>query len=59
MTAAAKRRRRATVKPKPDPERNTARLLEILAQNLATCADPILRERLRRAIATLKDKRVA
>jgi hypothetical protein len=52
LTTAAKRRR-----PKPDPEANARRLLEILQRNLATATDLGLRQRLERAIDALKHRK--
>jgi hypothetical protein len=38
------------------PQDHTARLLQILEQNLARATDPALRERLTRAITALKER---
>jgi hypothetical protein len=54
MSDQAKRGRR-----KPAPRQHGARLLRILEANLARVTDAALRERLRRAIAALKEKRAA
>jgi DNA-binding MurR/RpiR family transcriptional regulator len=42
-----------------DPQQNAERLLKILTANLERATEPSLRERLRRAIAALKEKRQA
>lgn len=55
MTTATNRRRR---KPVP-PQEHGARLLKILQANLERCRDPQLRERLERAIASIKKKAAA
>jgi hypothetical protein len=46
--------RRRTRKPKP--EENARRLIQVLESNLATATSPELKQRLQRAIESLKQK---
>jgi hypothetical protein len=51
--------KRSRRKPAPPQQQHSARLLRILEANLERTRDPMLRERLQRAIDALKRKKVA